>query len=276
MGDRACGGSTSARSLKGPKSSTSAAATTHEKMLLQQKSALAAAGAKQAKQQKAAVCRSSPQATPSRAILPSNAGAFAGAALPAVSLAPSRAVAARRGLAPAINAIKDGETLNRPLRVAVIGGGPSGACAAETLAKGGVETFLIERKMDNCKVGMDLGGKSAARSLGRPAAAALRGSAERRSEGVTRARIAAIPRRQWGERERERRWGRTRQLGCLCEAPPKGRSRAGSGLQQWQQQREPQQVAVLTLVLPPCARAALRWRHPPLHGGGVRPAGRDH
>ena len=37
-------------------------------------------------------------------------------------------------------------------RAAVIGGGPSGACAAETLAKGGVEAFLIERKMDNCKV----------------------------------------------------------------------------------------------------------------------------
>ncbi len=33
----------------------------------------------------------------------------------------------------------------------VIGGGPSGACAAETLAKAGIETFLIERKMDNCK-----------------------------------------------------------------------------------------------------------------------------
>lgn len=31
-------------------------------------------------------------------------------------------------------------------------GGPSGACAAETLAAGGVETFLIERKLDNCKV----------------------------------------------------------------------------------------------------------------------------
>ena len=38
----------------------------------------------------------------------------------------------------------------RKLRVAVIGGGPAGACAAETLAKGGCETFLIERKMDNC------------------------------------------------------------------------------------------------------------------------------
>jgi hypothetical protein len=49
-------------------------------------------------------------------------------------------------------AVKDGAPLDRPLRVAVIGGGPSGACAAETLSKGGVEAFLIERKMDNCKV----------------------------------------------------------------------------------------------------------------------------
>lgn len=52
-----------------------------------------------------------------------------------------------------VQAIRDGAQLDRPLRVAVIGGGPSGACAAETLAKGGVDTFLIERKMDNCKVG---------------------------------------------------------------------------------------------------------------------------
>lgn len=35
--------------------------------------------------------------------------------------------------------------------MAVIGGGPAGGSAAETLAKGGIETFLIERKMDNCK-----------------------------------------------------------------------------------------------------------------------------
>lgn len=33
----------------------------------------------------------------------------------------------------------------------VVGGGPSGACAAEVLAKAGIETYLIERKMDNCK-----------------------------------------------------------------------------------------------------------------------------
>jgi hypothetical protein len=52
----------------------------------------------------------------------------------------------------AVYAVRDGTPLDRPLRVAVVGGGPSGACAAETLAQGGVETFLIERKMDNCKV----------------------------------------------------------------------------------------------------------------------------
>ena len=39
----------------------------------------------------------------------------------------------------------------RKLRVAVIGGGPAGASAADQLAKDGVETYLIERKMDNCK-----------------------------------------------------------------------------------------------------------------------------
>ncbi|XP_068637544.1 geranylgeranyl diphosphate reductase, chloroplastic-like [Aristolochia californica] len=39
----------------------------------------------------------------------------------------------------------------RNLRVAVIGGGPAGGCAAETLAKNGIETYLIERKLDNCK-----------------------------------------------------------------------------------------------------------------------------
>ena len=61
-----------------------------------------------------------------------------------------------RGLHPAssqVNAVRDGATLDRPLRVAVIGGGPGGACAADTLAKNGIEAFLIERKLDNCKVG---------------------------------------------------------------------------------------------------------------------------
>ncbi|KGG12341.1 MULTISPECIES: geranylgeranyl reductase [Prochlorococcus] len=37
------------------------------------------------------------------------------------------------------------------LRVAVIGGGPSGSCAAEVLAKAGINTWLFERKLDNAK-----------------------------------------------------------------------------------------------------------------------------
>ena len=37
------------------------------------------------------------------------------------------------------------------LRVAVIGGGPSGSCAAEVLAKAGISTWLFERKLDNAK-----------------------------------------------------------------------------------------------------------------------------
>ena len=37
------------------------------------------------------------------------------------------------------------------LRVAVIGGGPSGACAAEILAKAGIQTWIFERKLDNAK-----------------------------------------------------------------------------------------------------------------------------
>eukprot|EP00188_Purpureofilum_apyrenoidigerum_P003002 Plantae.Rhodophyta-Purpureofilum_apyrenoidigerum.ctg3049.p1 GENE.Plantae.Rhodophyta-Purpureofilum_apyrenoidigerum.ctg3049~~Plantae.Rhodophyta-Purpureofilum_apyrenoidigerum.ctg3049.p1 ORF type:complete len:455 (-),score=100.67 Plantae.Rhodophyta-Purpureofilum_apyrenoidigerum.ctg3049:298-1662(-) len=37
------------------------------------------------------------------------------------------------------------------IKVAVIGGGPAGSCAAEALAKGGIETYIVERKMDNAK-----------------------------------------------------------------------------------------------------------------------------
>lgn len=49
-------------------------------------------------------------------------------------------------------AFRDGQKLDRKLKVAVVGGGPSGACTAEVLAAGGIETVMIERKMDNCKV----------------------------------------------------------------------------------------------------------------------------
>ena len=37
------------------------------------------------------------------------------------------------------------------IRVAVVGGGPSGSSAAEVLAKAGIETYLFERKLDNAK-----------------------------------------------------------------------------------------------------------------------------
>ena len=41
---------------------------------------------------------------------------------------------------------------NTKYRVAVIGGGPSGSCAAEALAKNpNIECTLFERKMDNAK-----------------------------------------------------------------------------------------------------------------------------
>ncbi|XP_038990244.1 geranylgeranyl diphosphate reductase, chloroplastic [Phoenix dactylifera] len=60
------------------------------------------------------------------------------------------AVSSRRRLQ--ICAAKSSPRLpGRPLRVAVVGGGPAGGAAAESLAKGGVETILIERKLDNCK-----------------------------------------------------------------------------------------------------------------------------
>eukprot|EP00965_Chrysotila_dentata_P219935 6191448-Pleurochrysis_carterae.AAC.1 len=58
------------------------------------------------------------------------------------------------GLAPAAHAHRAAiqMALDRPIRVAVIGGGPSGACAAEIFAKApNFETTLFERKMDNCK-----------------------------------------------------------------------------------------------------------------------------
>jgi len=41
--------------------------------------------------------------------------------------------------------------LEAKLRVAVVGGGPGGSSAAETLAKAGIETYIFERKWDNAK-----------------------------------------------------------------------------------------------------------------------------
>mmetsp|Transcript_7110 Transcript_7110/g.18366 ORF Transcript_7110/g.18366 Transcript_7110/m.18366 type:complete len:498 (-) Transcript_7110:119-1612(-) len=61
-------------------------------------------------------------------------------------------LASKRGDLSRVHAvIQDGAKLDRPLRVAIVGGGPAGACAAEECAKAGCETYMIERKMDNCK-----------------------------------------------------------------------------------------------------------------------------
>jgi geranylgeranyl reductase len=50
------------------------------------------------------------------------------------------------------NAVKSSSTLDMKYKVAVIGGGPSGACAAEVFAQEkGIDTVLFERKLDNAK-----------------------------------------------------------------------------------------------------------------------------
>lgn len=74
---------------------------------------------------------------------------FAGQAIVQCTRQPLRAA---RAASLQVYAVKDGAVLDRPLRVAVVGGGPAGACAADSLAKGGIETYLFERKLDNCKV----------------------------------------------------------------------------------------------------------------------------
>jgi geranylgeranyl reductase len=53
----------------------------------------------------------------------------------------------------ATNAVaSNGSTMDMRYKIAVIGGGPSGACAAEIFAKEkGIDTVLFERKMDNAK-----------------------------------------------------------------------------------------------------------------------------
>eukprot|EP00443_Scrippsiella_acuminata_P087485 CAMPEP_0115439070 /NCGR_PEP_ID=MMETSP0271-20121206/35585_1 /TAXON_ID=71861 /ORGANISM="Scrippsiella trochoidea, Strain CCMP3099" /LENGTH=170 /DNA_ID=CAMNT_0002864747 /DNA_START=36 /DNA_END=544 /DNA_ORIENTATION=- len=62
-------------------------------------------------------------------------------------------VAAKKSLWDARVVVRAGASFpeGRKLRVAVIGGGPGGASCADELAKAGIETYLIERKLDNCK-----------------------------------------------------------------------------------------------------------------------------
>lgn len=46
----------------------------------------------------------------------------------------------------------NGSNMDMRYKVAVIGGGPSGACAAEIFAQErGIDTVMFERKMDNAK-----------------------------------------------------------------------------------------------------------------------------
>ena len=46
----------------------------------------------------------------------------------------------------------NGSNLDMKYKVAVVGGGPSGACAAEIFAQEkGIDTVMFERKMDNAK-----------------------------------------------------------------------------------------------------------------------------
>jgi len=72
--------------------------------------------------------------------------ALAGAAT-VTKLAKTRSLADARVVVCAGAMLPEG----RKLRVAVIGGGPAGASTADALAQEGIETYLIERKLDNCK-----------------------------------------------------------------------------------------------------------------------------
>ena len=52
----------------------------------------------------------------------------------------------------ALKAASNGSSMDMRYKVAVVGGGPSGACAAEIFAQEkAIDTVLIERKMDNAK-----------------------------------------------------------------------------------------------------------------------------
>mmetsp|Transcript_41753 Transcript_41753/g.94284 ORF Transcript_41753/g.94284 Transcript_41753/m.94284 type:complete len:472 (+) Transcript_41753:32-1447(+) len=78
--------------------------------------------------------------------------ALAALANVAVALVPSTSLRrAARSLAPLRSSPK-ASPLEMKYSVAVVGGGPSGACAAEVFAaEKSIDTYIIERKMDNCK-----------------------------------------------------------------------------------------------------------------------------
>jgi len=71
------------------------------------------------------------------------------AQLSAASSSGFLAVAARPGVVR--RSARTTGVMEMGIKVAVVGGGPAGACAAETLAAAGVDVTLFERKMDNAK-----------------------------------------------------------------------------------------------------------------------------
>eukprot|EP00899_Mesostigma_viride_P010755 jgi/Mesvir1/19681/Mv09953-RA.3 len=106
-----------------------------------QDATIASRSARSAQPNKAAKASASAQSS-------SLTSSFAGARL-SIRSSPSSS-ADRRSLVIRASA-RSAPIKGRKLRVAVIGGGPAGGCAAETLAENGIETFLIERKLDNAK-----------------------------------------------------------------------------------------------------------------------------
>jgi geranylgeranyl reductase len=74
-------------------------------------------------------------------------------AAPARSVVPAAVVLALGVFAgfAASRTVATAAVYEKPLRVAIVGGGPSGSCAAETLAKAGIQTWMFERKLDNAK-----------------------------------------------------------------------------------------------------------------------------
>lgn len=51
-----------------------------------------------------------------------------------------------------LGAVSNGSNMDMRYKVAVVGGGPSGACAAEIFAQEkGIDTVMFERKLDNAK-----------------------------------------------------------------------------------------------------------------------------
>lgn len=70
----------------------------------------------------------------------------------AISLMASTATAFSFTSSPVAHKPVSSSALSMKYKVAVVGGGPSGACAAEIFAQEkGIDTVLFERKMDNAK-----------------------------------------------------------------------------------------------------------------------------